>query len=208
MARDLKRELVGYRPRPHRFELVDLPPRQYLMVDGAGDPNTAPAYQQALAALYPMSYALKFAARARGEDYVVMPLEGLWWADDLEVFSRDGGGAARDKSGWRWTMMILVPDWLGSMEVEAARERVAATVEPDLLARVRHEVLDEGRCLQVLHLGSYDQEGPTLARLHAEELPSRGLRPTGHHHEIYLGDPRRAAPERLRTILRQPVAPA
>lgn len=208
MARDLKRELVGYQARAGKFELVDLPPRRYLMVDGAGDPNTAPAYQQALAALYPMSYALKFAAKAAGHDYVVMPLEGLWWADDLEVFSRDGGGAARDKSSWRWTMMILVPEWLGPTEIGAARERAAATVEPDLLARVRHEVLTEGTCLQTLHLGSYDQEGPTLARLHEEELPSRGLRPAGHHHEIYLGDPRRAAPERLRTILRQPVVPS
>jgi len=199
---DLRKVLPGYAGRVGRFDDLVVEPRRYLMVDGAGDPNTAPAFAQAVETLYPVAYTLKFAARERhGIDHVVPPLEGLWWADDMDSFTAD-----RDKSRWSWTLLLLVPDWVGDDEVAAAVAKVGEKKDPPArLGDLRCEVLDEGRCLQTLHVGSYDDEAPVLARLHDEEVPSRGLRMTGHHHEIYLSDMRRVAPERRRTILRQPV---
>lgn len=186
MTFDLKNEhRTLYAPSAKDFTLVDVPPLNYLMVDGEGDPNTAPAYREAVEALYRASYG---ARKAAGRKHVVAPLEGLWWADDLSVFT------ARDKGAWQWTMMIAQPDF----------------VTPDMvdLSVVRFERFEEGRCAQILHVGSYDDEAPTLARLHDEWLPANGLRERGKHHEIYLGDPRKTAPEKLRTVLRQPVETA
>lgn len=198
---DLKKTLDSYRAKPGAFRVVDVPDLRYLMVDGHGDPNTSPQYAEALEALYPVAYALKFASRReRGRDYVVPPLEGLWWADDMDAFT-----SARDKSRWHWTMMLLVPEWIDETMVEAAVARSRAKKAPKRLDDVRFETLSEGRCVQTLHIGSFDDEGPVLQRMHDEFIPAHGLRPTGKHHEIYLGDPRRVAPEKLRTILRQPV---
>lgn len=197
---DLAKTLDGYRARAGVFDLVDLPPRQYLMVDGHGDPNSAP-YAEALAAIYPLAYKLKFAsARERGRDYVVPPLEALWTADDLAAFT-----SRRDKTRWDWTVLLFVPEWLGAEDVEAARAAVPARTRPARLDDVRLETLAEGSCVQTLHVGPYDDEAATLAHLHDVVIPGLGLTMTGRHHEIYLGDPRRVAPERLRTILRQPV---
>jgi hypothetical protein len=201
---DFKTTLDGYAAKPGVFRLLELPELQYLMVDGHGDPNTSPDYAAALAALYPVAYRLKFASkRELGRDYVVPPLEGLWWADDLAAFT-----TARDKSRWRWTMMLLVPDWLDDAAVQAAIEQAGHANAPARLRDVRLGRLAEGRCVQTLHLGSFDDEAPVLARLHHEFVPEHGLLLTGRHHEIYLSDPRRTAPEKLRTILRQPVLPA
>lgn len=198
---DLRRELVGYRARLGRFDLVTLPPRRYLAVDGAGDPNTSTAYADAVSTVYPVAYSLKAVGRARhGRDHVVMPLEAQWWADDPSVFT-----TRRDKASWSWTVLILVPDWLTDDDVAEARRAVAARGRGPALEALRVAVLDEGLVVQTLHVGPYDDEGPVLAQLHDEVLPARGLRPTGRHHEVYLGDPRRSAPVRLRTILRQPV---
>jgi hypothetical protein len=181
--------------------VLDVPAAQYLMVDGHGDPNTDPAYQAALEALYPVAYKLKFASKQRlGRDYVVPPLEGLWWADDMEAFT-----ARRDKSQWRWTMLLLVPEWLGGGDVDRAIEQVRSKGAPERLADVRLGALEEGLCVQTLHVGSFDDEAPLLDRMHRGFIPEQGLRMTGRHHEIYLSDPRRTAPERLRTLLRQPV---
>lgn len=185
-----------------RFSFVEPPPLTYLMVDGEGDPNTAPAYREAVEALYGVAYALKFASKAAGRDYVVPPLEGLWWADDMAAFRR------RAKADWRWTMMILQPDWISPDQFRAALDAARARRPSPALSKLRSERLEEGRCVQILHVGSYDDEGPTLARLHDEFLPGQGLVPTGRHHEIYLGDPRKTAPAKLRTILRQPVSAA
>lgn len=204
MRIDLKKQIPAYRAPRGRFEVVTVPPLQYLMVDGHGDPNTAPEYAAAVGALYPVAYALKFAAKRELErDYTVMPLEALWWADDMAAFT-----TARDKSQWNWTLLNLVPDWITPAQVEVARERARTKADAAALAALRVETLDEGLCVQTLHIGPYDAEGPVLAELHDVYLPAQGLRPTGRHHEIYLSDPRRAAPERLRTILRQPVAQA
>lgn len=198
---DLKREVPTYRARPGRFDDVVVPPQQLLMIDGHGDPNTAQRYADALATLYPVAYTLKFLSkRELGRDHVVMPLEALWWADDLAVFT-----TARDKSRWDWTVMIALPGWITAEHVDTARERVGERGGAPLLDELRCEQLDEGRAVQTLHVGPYDDEGPVLARLHDEVIPALGLRPTGRHHEIYLSDARRTAPEKLRTILRQPV---
>jgi hypothetical protein len=196
---DLAKTLDSYRARRGEFRVVDVPAMRYLAIDGCGDPNTSPRYREALETLYPVAYAAKFASKAAGRDYVVPPLEGLWWADDMASFT-----TARDKSRWHWTMLLLLPDWIGDAAVDAAVARAAAK-RPPRLDELRVQGLEEGRCVQTLHVGSFDDEAPVLARLHDEVIPGLGLRMTGRHHEIYLSDPRRTAPERLRTILRQPV---
>lgn len=194
---DLKKQIATYRARRGSFSLVTVPVLQFLMVDGHGDPSTSPAYADALAALYPPAYALKFLSkRELGRDYVVMPLEGLWWSDDMSTFT-----SARDKSRWSWTLMTMVPDWLTG-------EHLAAVATPGGAAAVRLEAYDEGLSVQTLHVGPYDDEGPVLDTMHHGFIPDNALRMTGKHHEIYLSDARRVPPDRLRTILRQPVAAA
>lgn len=201
---DFKRTLDAYQAKRDRFRIVDVPYLQYLMIDGHGDPNTSPAFAEAVEALYPVAYKLKFASkRDLGRDYVVMPLEGLWWADDMDSFT-----AARDKSRWDWTLLIMVPEWIDREMFTAAVEQVGAKNRPARLSEVRLEPLSEGRCVQTLHLGSFDDEAGVLARMHHEFIPDNGLRMTGRHHEIYLSDFRRVAPEKRRTILRQPVGDA
>ena len=201
---DLKKELDSYRASHGEFRLVDVAPAQYLMVDGHGDPNTAQEYADALTALYPVAYKLKFVSKDElDRDYVMMPLEALWWASDMDAFT-----TARDKSRWDWTAMILVPDWITADMYDAAVADVARKDPTACLEEVRLETLHEGRCVQTLHIGSYDDETPVLAEMHQEFIPRAGLRMIGRHHEIYLSDPRRVQPSKLRTILRQPVVPA
>jgi hypothetical protein len=199
---DLRIEIPAYSARRGRFDVVTVPPLQYLAIDGAGDPNTAASYRDALQTIFPVAYALKFfSKRELDRDYVVMPLEGLWTAADPALFT-----AARDKSRWTWTMLCCLPAWITDAHVDTARAAAAAKGAPatDLL---RVASLDEGLCVQTLHVGPYDDEGPVLADLHDRVIPELGMRMTGRHHEIYLSDARRTAPEKLRTILRQPVAP-
>ena len=180
---------------------MDVPPLQFLMIDGHGDPNTAPAYQQAVEALYGVSYKLKFASkRAAEKDYVVMPLEGLWWADDMETFT-----VRRDKSSWDWTMMIMQPPWIDAEMVAEAARQAGKSKDLPALSRLRFEPYHEGLAAQIMHVGSYDDEAPVLARMHAEFIPGHGYVENGKHHEIYLGDPRKVAPDKLKTVLRQPV---
>ncbi|MBT2474173.1 GyrI-like domain-containing protein [Microbacterium sp. ISL-103] len=206
MAIDPKKTLDAYKARRGEFRILDVPPMQYLMVDGAGDPNTARAYGDAVSALFPLAYSLKFASRDElGVDTVVMPLEGLWHAPDMQAFT-----SRRDKSVWLWTLMIMVPDHVTPEMFAASVDAVTAKTakkkqESPALHSVRLETLDEGLCVQTLHVGPYDDEAPVLDELHTRFVPENGLRMTGLHHEIYLSDVRRAAPEKLRTILRQPV---
>jgi hypothetical protein len=201
---DFKRSLDAYQARSGEFRCVQVPDLQYLMCDGHGDPNTSPDYTEAIAALFPVAYKLKFASkRDLGRDYVVMPLEGLWWAEDMDSFT-----TSRDKSRWDWTLMIMVPDWVDQRMFHAAVEQAGAKNRPARLGDIRLESLAEGRCVQTLHVGSFDDEAGVLARMHHQFLPDYGLRLAGKHHEIYLSDFRRVAPERLRTILRQPVTDA
>lgn len=199
---DFKKTLDSYQAKRDEFRVLEIPEMRYLMIDGAGDPNTTPEYVAALEALYPLAYKLKFSSKKEhGRDYVVPPLEGLWWAEDMEAFT-----SARDKSRWQWTMMVMVPPWLGESDFRAAMERVSgAKVSPRRLADVRFETLTEGLSVQTLHVGPYEDEGPVLQCMHGEFIPAQGLRMTGKHHEIYFGDPRRTEPDKLRTLLRQPV---
>ncbi|HXP97980.1 MAG TPA: GyrI-like domain-containing protein [Telmatospirillum sp.] len=191
-----------YAPSHKAFSLVEVPPMAFLMIDGAGDPNGSNSYMEAIEALYSVSYALKFASKKSLErDYVVGPLEGLWWAADCTAFERN----ARDE--WRWTMMIRQPDGIPNAMVETAIETAREKKSLPALVLPRFETFDEGRSAQILHVGPYCDEAPLLTRLHRDELPRRGLAPVGKHHEIYLSDPRKTTPEKLKTILRQPVRP-
>lgn len=201
MKVDFTKSYDSYAARHGEFRVLDVPAMQYLMVDGHGDPNTSAEYAEALAALYPVAYTLKFASKRDLErDYVVPPLEALWWAADLAAFT-----SARDKSQWDWTAMIMAPDWITD---ELFHDAISSATRRNLsasLGKVRLETLEEGRCVQTLHLGSYDDEAGVLATMHDHFIPGAGLRMRGRHHEIYLNDARRVEPAKLRTILRQPV---
>lgn len=198
---DLKKALKPFYTAPLQgWAEVDLPPCPCLMVDGTGAPG-GPEYVAALGALYPAAYAVKFLSKQDlGRDYVVPPLEGLWWADDHAAYTQPD---RRDE--WRWTLLLVLPDWITRDHVATALARQAAKKPALELGRVRMDVLREGRCLQHLHLGPFAAEAAKLAQLHHEIMPGRGLTFAGHHHEVYLSDPRKTAPEKLRTILRQPV---
>lgn len=201
---DLKKVLDSYQAKRHQFRVVDVPRLQYLMIDGHGDPNTAREFADATVALYPIAYKLKFASKLElGKDYTVMPLEGLWWSDNMETFT-----SARDKSRWDWTLMIMQPDWITRDMFQAAVQKVAEIEPPVNLAKVRLEALDEGKCVQTLHIGSYDNEAGVLAKMHHEFIPANNFTMVKKHHEIYFSDFRKVVPDRLRTILRHPVVDA
>lgn len=200
---DIKKALPAlYAPKPGVMAEVDVPEQQFLMIDGHGDPNVSVEYAQAVEALYTASYAVRALAKEElGRVHTVAPLEGLWSAEDPSAFIK------RDKASWDWTMMIAQPDWVNAGLAAEALRRAAARKPLPALGLVRFEPYAEGRGVQVLHIGPYDDEGPVLARLHDEFLPEHGLVERGRHHEIYLSDARRTEPAKLRTILRQPVAP-
>ena len=201
MKVDFQKELKElYNPKPGRFTLVKVPKLKYLMVDGQGDPNKVIEYQEAVEALFSVSYTLKFHSKNElGKDYVVPPLEGLWWSDDFDDFR------SRRKNKWSWTMMIMLPDWLGKKEFKEAVNTVRSK-KPDIkVDRLRLETLNEGLSVQIMHIGSYDDETPTLLKLHDEWLPENGFKEKLKHHEIYIGDPRKTPAAKLKTVLRQPV---
>jgi hypothetical protein len=200
---DPKRELKElYASKNATWSLVDVPEQQFIAIDGSGNPNTATEYFQAVKALYAVAYTLKFAGkRDAGRDFVVAPLEGLWWSDEPDAFTT---GA---KDSWCWTMLINQPDWITGDMIEDAKNIALAKKKLSAIAAIRHQTLCEGRCAQVLHIGSYDDEAPVLATLHHDYLSAQNLQPVGLHHEIYLGDPRKTDPAKLKTILRQPVQP-
>jgi hypothetical protein len=196
---DLKKDLKHlYRATPTAV-IVEVPPMRFLAVDGQGDPNTSEEYIQAVQALFSVSYAAKFLTKNGPQkmDYAVMPLEGLWWADDFSVFTKN------DKRHWKWTMMIVQPPFVAEGLLAHAISQMKHKKPLPGLERLRVDSFAEGPCAQVLHVGPYAAEGPTIERLH-EFIAARGSL-TGKHHEIYLGDVRRAAPEKLKTILRQPL---
>lgn len=201
---DIKKELKQlYAPSAKDFVQVHVPELRYIAIDGSGDPNTAPEYAEAIEALFGTAYTLKFESKnALGRDFVVGPLEALWHADDMSTF------VTRDKDAWKWTAMIVQPDWITPEMVAAAVEKVSAKKALAVLGKLRMLTLNEGESIQILHLGSYDDETPTLHRLHHEYLPQHGLTFNGLHHEIYLSDARRTAPAKLKTVLRQPIKPA
>jgi hypothetical protein len=197
---DLRKDLKHlYQAAAGKIVELDVPSFKMLMVDGQGDPNTSPQYAEAVEALFSVSYTAKFMVRKGPQaiDYSVMPLEGLWWAEDMAAF------ANMERAKWKWTALIMQPDFVAEDTIAAALAETRRRKPLPGLDRLRMESLAEGRCAQVLHVGPFSEEGPTIERLH-EYVDARGSR-SGKHHEIYLSDIRRAAPEKWRTIIRQPM---
>lgn len=198
--RDLKKELKTlYAPSAKAVGEIVVPPMQYLMLDGEGDPNTAQSYKQAVEALFTAAYAIKFLLKKsnRQIDYGVMPLESLWWS------ARPTSNHVVDKSGFQWTAMILQPDFVTSADISEGIA-IAKRKKPALaaLSALRHDCLDEGQSAQILHIGPFSAEGPAIDSLH-DYIAQRG-KPTGKHHEIYLSDITKTSPERWKTVIRQP----
>jgi hypothetical protein len=198
---DCKKELKNlYSSSAEKVEVVEVPQMNFLMIDGEGDPNTSQSFQDAIDVLYPLSYTLKFIIK-RGEigiDYGVLPLEGLWWADDMSSFSVD------NKENWKWTLMIMQPELVKKEMVATAIEEVRKKKKPVALPLVRFESFAEGKVGQIMHIGPFSEEGPTVEKLHSF-IKVSGSQRIGKHHEIYLSDIRRAAPEKWKTIIRQPM---
>jgi hypothetical protein len=199
---DLKKDLKHlYQPRQDNPVQVDIPTMNYLMIDGAGDPNTAQAYKDAIEALFPLSYTLKFMVKKGPQaiDYGVMPLEGLWWADDMSTFN------VKDKSNWKWTLMMMQPKYVDKAIVKTAMAEVEKKKNPSGLSNIRFEAFSEGKAAQIMHIGPFSEEGPTVEKLH-RFIEQSGHTLSGKHHEIYLSDIRKADPKKWKTIIRQPMS--
>jgi len=196
---DFKKELKHlYKASPKHVVMVDVPVMNFLMVDGYGSPGSAD-FASAVEALFSLAYALKFTIKKgpQGIDYGVLPLEALWWAEDMAAFTK------REKDQWQWTAMIMQPEYVDADLVETVRAQVAEKRNPAALPKVRFEAFHEGRAAQTLHVGPFSEEGPTVARVH-DYIAAQGFQLAGKHHEIYLSDIRRAAPEKWKTLIRQP----
>ena len=199
---DYKKELKHlYKPSAKKVKIVEVPQMNFFMIDGEGDPNTSQSFQDAIDVLYSLSYAIKFMIK-KGEvciDYGVLPLEGLWWADDMSSFNIE------NKENWKWTLMIMQPELVTKKMVEKQTEEVRKKKNPVALPLVRFESFKEGKAAQIMHIGPFSEEGPTIEKVHSfiEDNDSQRI---GKHHEIYLSDIRRAAPEKWKTIIRQPMS--
>lgn len=187
-----------YNPKPGTFHLVEVASMNFLMIDGTGNPNISDEYRHAVESLYALSYGIKFTLKSRSLDYVVPPLEGLWWMEDMAQFTQ----ASKDR--WKWTMMIMQPEWVTYEWVERAKAEAIKKKKLTSLQSIHFEPYPEGLSVQVLYIGAYENEAPTIAEMH-NFISSYGYVTNGKHHEIYFGDPRKTTPEKLRTILRQPI---
>ncbi len=199
---DYKKELKHlYRPSAKKVEAVDVPRMNFLMIDGKGDPNTSQEFKDAIGVLYPLSYTLKFMIKKGGigVDYGVLPLEGLWWADDMSSFVDDR------REHWQWTLMIMQPELVTEQMVQEANAQVLKKKNPVSLPLVRFESFEEGKVAQILHVGPFSEEGPSVEKVHAF-IEESGSQRRGKHHEIYLSDIRRAAADNWKTIIRQPMS--
>lgn len=191
-----------YHPSPKEPVIINVPEMQFLMIDGMGSPGEAQEYLDALSVLYPVAFKTKFLSKDKGKDFVVPPLEGLWWADDMNDFTEGN----RDK--WKWTMMIRQPDWITQDMIDEAIE-VTKQNKPDIpevINKLRLEIYKEGKSAQIMHIGPFSEEGTTIEKVHIL-IKQKGAKFDGHnkkHHEIYLSDPRRAKPENMKTVIRQP----
>lgn len=202
MKIDFKKEYSElYNPKKNDFTVVKVPKMKYFMIDGKGDPNTSKDYENAIQALYSVSYTLKFMSKNElGKDYTVPPLEGLWWAKNMKDF--DTGG---NKNNWLWTAMIMIPDWIPAKMIKSAMANAKEKKVDIDFSKVRIEPFAEGPSVQIMYVGPYKDEGPVIAEMHGRFMPMNKLAPNGKHHEIYMSDPRKTAPSKLRTIIRQPV---
>ncbi|MBA3868827.1 MAG: GyrI-like domain-containing protein [Anaerolineae bacterium] len=198
---DLKKTLKDlYNPSVKAVSEVVVPPMNFIMVDGTGDPNNGAEFQPRAEALYALSYTLKFASKQHlNQDYGVMPLEGLWWVDGLKPVDP----TSSDRSAWQWTLMVMQPQQITREFFEAAVDNVRRKKNPELLPNCRFECYDEGLAAQIMHIGPYSAEKPTIDRVHAY-IVEHNRQLSGKHHEIYIGDPRKSVPEKLKTVIRQP----
>ncbi len=196
---DLKKELKNlYNPSVKEVTGIDVPTMNFLLVDGEGAP-ASPKYIEAIEALFSVSYTIKFMVKkGKGVDYVVMPLESLWWVDDMTKFSADR------KDEWKWTAMIMQPKYVSAEDFKMAVDQVKKKKNPAMLPKVRFESYKEGLSAQIMYVGPFSDEGPTIAKIHAY-IQTNGHSLSGKHHEIYLNNPATTAPEKLKTILRQPM---
>lgn len=189
-----------YRPKKKPV-IIDIPEMNFFMIDGKGDPNTSKEYQAVVECLYAVSYTLKMKIIKKNnpaDDYVVPPLEGLWYMDDMKDWSMD------NKEEWLWTMMIRIPDFVSEEQIKKSIEITKKTKDPVALPKLYFKKYNEETVVQIMYVGSYSDEGPTIKLLH-EYAENEGYRLNGKHHEIYLGDPRKTAPEKLKTVIRQPI---
>jgi len=200
---DFKRKLKEfYQPNKNEVVNIEVPEMQFLMIDGIGSPGDSQEYMDALAVLYPVAFKTKFLSKSKGKDYVVPPLEGLWWADNMADFTE----GKRNK--WKWTMMIMQPDWITQ---DMINEAIVITKEKkpelsNLLPKLRLEKYKEGKVAQIMHIGPYSEEGATVQKVH-DFIMKEGGSFNGHdnkYHEIYLSDPRKANPATMKTVIRQP----
>jgi hypothetical protein len=200
---DIKKEYGKlYSPSSKEVSLVEIPPMNFIMIDGKGDPSTAVEYRNSIEALYSLAYTLKFSIKkGKDIDFGVMPLEGLWWADDMNDF------ITGNKDRWKWTSMIMQPEYVTEEMFYEAQKQVAGKKDLPALSDARFVNFKEGRAVQIMHIGPYKDEGPNIEKLHnfarEHNYSFDGLKQK--HHEIYLSDPRKAAPDKMRTIVRQPV---
>lgn len=198
---DFKKELKElYLPSPKEVVTIDVPDMNFLKVDGQGDPNTAQEYQDAIEALYGMAYTIKFTLKKAkvGDEFTVPPLEGLWWADDMDAFLEG------DKASWKWTAMLMQPEWVTAEHAEEGREALRKKKDPAALPKLRFESYHEGQAAQIMHMGPYSEERPTIEKLH-DYIEEGGHKRRGLHHEIYISDPRKSKPEKMKTVIRQPM---
>ncbi|MFW9951181.1 MAG: GyrI-like domain-containing protein [Candidatus Thorarchaeota archaeon] len=191
-----------YQPNSKEVVIVNVPKMQFLMADGIGSPGDSKEYQDALAILYPVAFKTKFLSKAKGKDYVVPPSEGLWWADNMNDFIQG------NRNKWKWTMMIMQPEWITRSMINEAIE-ITKDNKPELselLPNLRFETYEEGKAAQIMHIGPYSEEAPTIKKIH-DFIKNQGRTFDGHknkHHEIYLSDPRKANPATMKTVIRQP----
>ncbi len=187
-----------YNPPKGPFQIVDIPTMNFLAIDGTGNPNTSSDYKEAIEAVYSMAYGIKFAVKPLGYEYVIPPMEGLWWMENMEEFTQ------ANKDRWEWTMMIMQPDWVNGEIVEKVRANTIKKKGNPKLEKIRFEAYHEGLSVQTLYIGAYSDEGPTIEEMH-RFIHNKGFLMNGKHHEIYLADQRKTAAAKLKTILRQPV---
>ena len=197
---DLKKEFKAfYNPTAKEVTLIDIPKKNFIMIDGQGAPES-PQFAQSIEALYPIAYGIKFdKKKTDGTDYGVMPLEGLFWADDMAVFMPE----TADRSKWQWTLMIMQPDFITAADFNKVKEGAGKKKDNTFIKKVRFESYTEGKSVQIMHIGPYAAEGSNIQKLH-HKIKEIGGKLTGRHHEMYLSDPRRAAPDKMKTVVRQP----
>jgi len=199
---DYKKQFPQYYRPKKKPEIIEIPEMNFFMIDGKGDPNTAKEYKAAVECLYAVAYTLKMKIVKKDNpenDYVVPPLEGLWYMDNMDDWSFE------NKDEWQWTMMIRIPDFVTDDQIKKSIALTKENKNPASLPKLYHEKYNEGTAVQIMYIGSYADEGPTIQHIH-EYAKNEGYNLDGKHHEIYLGDPRKTAPEKLKTVIRQPIS--